>query len=544
MRLTDFSLLLERQLQSPLASRFILIIAGALYPLAFAPVGLWPLAFFSICFLLYVLTRNSILSAFRVGFYWGLGAFSVGASWVYVSIHEFGHAPVIGAFLLTLLFVAYLAVFKGLFAWFCCELLKRSTKSLLVLIAPLAWLISEYLQAWVFGGFPWLLGGYSQIDSPLASLATWTGIYGVSWFLVALSAVMLALLEETSKRMYWQALALLIGIVIVANVHQYQHQSTTNKLVIEDNSQDRNSRSLNSLGADTSIDNTAHTLSVALVQPNIAQEIKWDRRYFSQIVDILYQETESLWDAELIVWPEGAIPAYAHQVNDILADLQRRASDNDSSLILGIPEYKTENKKSYVAMLSMGGEKQTYHKQVLVPFGEYVPLEDWLRGAIEFFDLPMSGFTPAVLPQEAITIDKAALIPAICYEIVYPDIIRELAINSPKDLPKMIVTISNDAWFGDSFGPYQHMEMARMRALELGVPLIRSTNDGITAIVDYRGNILKSLPRYQQGSLRAQVSLSNRATIYRQYGSVLILFLLALTSNIVAWSLYQNHGKK
>jgi len=208
--------------------------------------------------------------------------------------------------------------------------------------------------------------------------------------------------------------------------------------------------------------------------------------------------------------------------------------------MLGIAEYNPESKLSFVALKAYGDKPQSYHKQVLVPFGEYVPLQNWLRGLIKFLDLPMSGFSPAITTQAPMQFDHFNVIPAICYEIVYPAIIRNLAIQSePSDKPQIIVTVSNDAWFGDSFGPYQHMQMARMRALELGLPLVRSTNDGITAMVDAHGNIIKQLPRYFQGSLRASLPIMNINTPYRQWGFSGILLILFLSSLFIVLAVYR-----
>ena len=492
-----------------------MLFAGALYPLAFAPFGFWPAAFVSLIPLLYSSINTASLSAFKCGFYWGIGAFSVGASWVYVSIHEFGFVPVIGAALMTMAFVLYLALFKGFFAYCVNQVWRRANHQLLLLSAPFFWVISEYLQAIVFGGFPWLLAGYSQIDSPLAALATWLGVYGVSWMLVALTAGLLLILNYRDH-IQTVTLAILVGIISVANLSL---QAPTNP--------------------------TAHkSLRIALIQPNTPQAQKWDRQYFGQIVDSLFKESAKVWGADFVIWPEGAIPAYEHQVRDILADLTAINRQHKSSLILGIPEYQQDTKESYVSLMAIGEEPDTYQKQVLVPFGEYVPLQDLLRGLIKFLDLPMSGFTKGASSQPPMIFDKVTMIPAICYEIVYPDIIHRLANSGPGDRQQMIVTVSNDAWFGDSFGPYQHMEMARMRALELGVPLIRSTNDGVTGFVDLNGEIIESLPRYQQSHLLSQISLENRKTPYRKFGFWGIWSIMIVTLVFILWSIRAKHDTK
>ena len=480
------------------------MLAGGIYPLAFSPFDFWPAAFISLSVLLSSFFIKVKMSPFKIGFYWGVGCFGVGASWVYVSIHEFGFVPAPGAAALTLLFVSILSVYKGIFTVTVSRMIRYTDLKFIAFIAPLAWLLSEYLQATIFNGFPWLLTGYSQIDSPIGPLATWLGVYGVGWITVAISALFVAILFNNSLKEHLFGLAVVLGCLVIANI------------------QFRN----------TAIEGTEpKSLDIALVQPNILQHEKWNRQYFGKIINILYEETSELWGADLIVWPEGAIPAYAHQVNDITFDLTQKAKDANSQIILGIPEYNSQQKRSYVALNAYGEIQQSYYKQVLVPFGEYVPLESWLRGLIQFLDLPMSGFTEAN-NQVPMNLGDYQVIPAICYEIAYPEIIRQLA-EQVKDKPMLIVTVSNEAWFGDSFGPYQHMQMARMRALELGLPLVRATNDGITGVINERGEVEALLPRYKQAYLRQNLTLNNRKTIYRNWGLTGLMGLVAVSIGIL-----------
>lgn len=506
-------------LSSPWLTRITLLVSGALFPLAFAPFNFWPLAYVSLISLLFVGMKNEILSDFKIGYYWGLGCFGVGGSWVYVSIHEFGNAPWYGAILLTLVFIAYLALFKGLFSWACLSLYRRSYPLLIILIAPMIWVVSELLQSHLLSGFPLLIAGYSQIDSPLQPIASLLGVYGVSWFVVIIATtftLMIVLKDKRTPVHITIILFLMVASSYFSNASFY----------------DRSASSTSS---------QPFLLDVGLVQPNIAQEKKWDRRFFKDIIDSTIRETEGLWGADLIVWPEGSIPAYSHQVSNITEALNSSGLNANSQLLLGILDYEPDKSASFVALKSYGKHKHSYHKQILVPFGEYVPFEQWLRGLIEFFDLPMSGFSLPVQKQKPMLFDNYAVIPAICYEIVFPDIVRELSKQAEKSgLPQLIVTVSNDAWFGDSFGPYQHMQMARMRALELGLPLVRSTNDGITAMVDAQGQVIKQLPRYIQSSLRAKISLANRETIYRQWGMLGVALILLISGLIIAYFFRKN----
>ena len=512
--------------------RIYLIIIGAIYPLGFAPFGYWVATFVSLCLLVNEIiyfcdttvtgkenehnksnNKNTRLSLFSIGLYWSYGAFGVGVSWVYVSIHEYGHAPVLGAVGISFLFVLTLSLVKAAGIYSISRMQQWFGRNLLVLIIPFAWLISEFAQRILFSGFPWLFAGYSQIDGPMWMLSTWLGVYGVSWFLLAITSCLVLLFTYYLK-------------IKKEDGKNYLHRTTLYILIIL-----ISVPLLASITATEVIHPAKKSIDVALVQPNIAQDDKWDRRHFSRIVDILYEQSNDHWDADLIVWPEGAIPAYHHQVQDIIQDINRYALNTNTDLLLGLPVYEPAQDTSYAAFVSLGSSEQTYHKQVLVPFGEYVPLGQWLRGIIEFLNLPMSNFSPATTTQQPMDFGDYQVIPAICYEIAYPDIVHALMEQADENMskPKLIVTVSNDAWFGNSWGPYQHMEMARMRALELGIPLVRSTNDGITAVVDARGNMLARINRYEQATLRRVVSLEHYKTLYRSYGLMGIYLLMGIS---------------
>ncbi len=517
--------------------RIILIIVGSLYPLGFAPIDIWPATILSIGILVNEIIAkaetdriiiashtaaksNSVLkvhpirsSFFAIIFYWCIGAFGVGVSWVYVSIHEFGHVPVVGAVAISFLLVLTLALIKAFAGRVINKLLTFFNPNHLLMILPGLWVIFEFIQTFIFSGFPWLLAGYSQMDGPLSGLASWLGVYGISWFLMAITCTLVFIFRHwlLTKRVNFQKelssklSSWLIILVVFTSFPMLSYFNHPEK-----------------------IEANKKKLKVALVQPNIPQEQKWDRRYFSKIIDVLYQQSENHWGADLIVWPEGAIPAYQHQVRDILADLNQRAVASQTDLLLGLPTYQPEPEVSYSALISVGKYQQAYHKQVLVPFGEYVPLGNYLRGVIQFLNLPMSSFTPASADQQAIEFADYQVIPAICYEIAYPGIVHRLAnqADSENSKAKVLVTVSNDAWFGDSLGPYQHMQMARMRALELGMPLVRSTNDGITAVVDAHGKVQAKLERYNQQTLSFNLALENYQTLYRKYGLLGVYLLL------------------
>jgi apolipoprotein N-acyltransferase len=259
---------------------------------------------------------------------------------------------------------------------------------------------------------------------------------------------------------------------------------------------------------------TGDKRSVALVQANIDQNEKWVASLIPGHIKLHQEMSEPLWDSDIIVWPESAVPQLLQRSESLIAQLTSQAKESNTAFITGIPHYDIANKSFHNSILGLGDASGHYLKRRLVPFGEYVPLEDWLRGLIEFFDLPMSNFRPGPAEQEDLHAGELSLAPLICYEVVYPDMIRRGA-GRQADL---LLTISNDTWFGASIGPLQHLQMARMRAKETGRAMIRGTNNGVSALIDADGSILKQSRQFQREVLRGDVSIYTGDTLVSRYG--------------------------
>ncbi|MGB2451185.1 MAG: apolipoprotein N-acyltransferase, partial [Porticoccaceae bacterium] len=255
-------------------------------------------------------------------------------------------------------------------------------------------------------------------------------------------------------------------------------------------------------------------LSVVLIQPNVEQEDRWSLAEQDGILDRLMTQTEPHWGADIIIWPEGAIPALPRQVLDYLLEVDARAKVNQTALLTGIPTQDAQSRRYYNSMLALGDSRGQYDKTRLVPFGEYVPLERLLRGVNRFFDLPMSSFSLGAPEQPLLTAKGEQIATAICYEIAYPNLVAKTAASAT-----LILTVSNDAWFGRSMAPQQHMQMARMRAIENAKPLIRGTNNGVTALVNYRGQIVQQLDQFTTAELSGVVEPRAGATPFAQFGS-------------------------
>lgn len=479
---------LLHRLKRPVAAAFV----GALTTLAFAPYQLWPLALLSPLLLLALLYQQSARHALAIGYAWGLGQFATGISWVHVSIDNFGGMPKIASVFLMALLVGYLSVYSALWAWSLNRFFPRSNRSRYLLAAPVLWLIFDWLRGWVMTGFPWLWLGYSQIDSPLANFAPLGGVELLTLLLMMCAgALMYAIVHRA-----WSTI--MIPLVIFATGYGLRN-------------------------IDWVTPNPDSKTTVALIQGNIPQELKWKPSQRWPTIMKYTDLSRENWDADIIVWPEAAIPAFEFEIPSYLRNLDEAARLNHSAIVTGVVNMG-QNKKFYNSILSLGSTPygdyeydptERYHKHHLLPFGEFVPFERILRPLAPFFNLPMSSFSRGAFVQPNIVANGRHMAPALCYEIIFNEQVRQ----NVTDETDFILTLSNDAWFGRSIGPLQHMELARMRALELGKPLIRSTNNGVTAVTDYKGNVLTQLPQFETGVLRAELESTSGQTPYRLVGS-------------------------
>ena len=443
--------------------------------------------------------------AFWRGWLFGAGMFGVGVSWIYVSIHEFGSAAVPLALFLTLSFVSFLALYPALLGYISIRLLahfRRSRSVLaieLLVILPALWTLFEWWRGWFLSGFPWLNLGVSQINAPLAGVAPVLGEYGVSWA-AAFSAGLLALMVlRRSHLWHWLSLfvALWTGTWLLAQIEWTQPRGKPVK--------------------------------VALLQGNVPQEIKWLPEQLQPNLELYTGLTVQHWDSDLIVWPETAITSYYYQLKDnFISYLQQAAHSHNTDLLVGLPITSSSGSNYYNAIMSLGSSQGFYRKHHLVPFGDFVPFEKQLRGLISFFDLPMSSFSAGPAEQPLLQAAGHPIGLSICYEDAFgSEIIRTL----PE--AELLVNVSNDAWWGDSFGPHQHLQVASMRALESGRPLLRATNTGITALVDYQGRIRSTVPQFEVAVLTGTVQPRQGSTPYVRWGNLLVVMLMLATLGII-----------
>ena len=479
-----------------------LLAAGALLPLALAPFSLWPIAIVSSAVLFWLLENNSAKQTFINATVFGFGLFISGVSWVYISMHDHGDVAAPLALLGTILFCVFLAL---LFAVpFIFSALMPQTPIALSIGLPAIWVLSEWFRGWIFTGFPWLYAGYAHTDTWLNG---WAPVGGVLW-LSYINGLAAATSVQLLRKAYGTT-QLMAALVITLWVMGYGLQKVD------------------------WTEPSGTELSVVLVQPNVNQEDKWSSSERDKILQRLASQTEAHWGADIILWPEGAIPALPRQVSDYLIDIDNRAKVNQTSLLIGIPTEDWRSRRYFNSMLALGDARGQYDKTRLVPFGEYVPLENVLRGLNRFFDLPMSSFSLGSANQPLLSVKNELIAPAICYEIAYPNLVAERATEAG-----LLLTVSNDAWFGRSMAPQQHMQMARMRSIENRKPLMRGTNNGVTALVNYRGEIDQQLEQYSASELSGTIAPREGQTAFTRLGSwptVLLSILICLSLMIKRW---------
>jgi len=493
---------LSQVLSSPRAGDAAAALAGAIAVLAFAPIGWWPLGIISLSALFLLWRDQTPRRAAWRGALFGIGYFGVGVSWVYVAIHDFGHSGMPVAILLTTLFVFLLTLFPALAGVLTARFLKFSPRWQFLLFGPVIWVLMEWSRGWFLSGFPWLVLGYSVIETPLAGFAPLVGVYGATW-LVALIAGLIALAIAEAGRM--RAVALLTIPCVFAVGAALQTLRWTAPV--------------------------GEPITVALVQGNIPQDSKWRPELVQRTLDTYADLTRAHWGHRLIVWPEAAITLFYHEVAEhYLAPLAREAKTNGSSLVLGIPVREPGTRRYFNSLVSLDEPIGFYHKRHLVPFGDYVPGEKLLRGLFRFFDLPMSGFSPGPEKQPLISAAGQKLGASVCYEDIFGSEVIE-------SLPEagLLVNLTNNAWYGDSFAPHQHLEMSRWRALETGRDLMRATTNGVSALVNAQGKIMARSAQFTSEVVSGTVQVRQGATPYVRTGNWPVILLSITVLAVGLW---------
>jgi len=484
-------------------------LSGILLALAFPSFDLHFLAWIALCPLLYALRDQSLKNGFWLGGITGLVYFAGTVHWVTNSVHFYGGIPLVPASLITLLLCAYLALYPALFGAAAVHL-RNNRPGLFVIAAPALWTTLELARTYVFSGFPWSLLGYSQYRAlPVIQMADITGVYGVSFLIVLVNAAIAEFALDRKKYRVLIAPALAMACVLGYGFWKL------------------------------SLPEEKAAITVSVVQGNIEQAMKWDRAYQSQTFEVYKRLTREVLTQkpDLVIWPETATPFYFNggSLNDqaMTADLVAFVRQNRVPILFGSPTYEVRpnraiyGRNSAFLLAADGHTDALYHKMHLVPFGEYVPLKSalfFIEKMVQAIGDFQAGdeYTVMTVPSQG---RETKLCTVICYEIIFPDLVRRFVDNGAT----VLTTVTNDAWFGRTAAPYQHFSMAVLRAVENRVPVARAANTGISGFIDAKGTILSTTGLFTEAHLTRAITPGSTKTFYTRYGDLFSYACLLFT---------------
>ncbi len=477
--------------------RYLLyLFSGVISVLAFSPFKLWWASVISISLLLLVLKQQRESQPFKAGYLYGIGMFGGGVSWIFNSLYDFGNAPWLAAAGMTLVATLVLSLFPAAVVSVYINLCKRMSNNVLQVIAFTSiWVLLEWLRSWVLTGFPWLLIGHTLVDSPLLGIIPILGVFGGSAVVVIIAASMVHVLTaQLADQVKWLIfIGVFAGINYSLDSIQWTHQAS------------------------------AQPVKVAAVQANIPFDMKWDKSRRNDVYQAYVDLTREHWDSQIIVWPETAIPTFYRVANqDFIPVFTRELNQHNVELISGVFTYEPGTERIFNSLVTLGNEVQIYNKQHLVPFGEYLPL----RWIFEFFralvTIPMSDLS-AGEGSSILNLQDIPVGVSICYEAAYGnEIVRALP------TAELLINVTNDAWFGNSFAPHQHLQIARSRSLETGRYMIRAANTGVSAIIDARGRITAQSSQFVDAVVTADVWPMQGITPFIRWGNWAIISSLSV----------------
>ncbi|WP_133135006.1 apolipoprotein N-acyltransferase [Legionella rowbothamii] len=447
------------------------LILGLVAALGFAPFHMPGLTILSLAFLYASLKNCSKKQSFYLGFFYGIGYFGFGVSWVIVSIHDYGQLNYLLSGLVTLVFIMYLSLFPALVTYSFITLEFKFNKLLSAVLFAVLWCISEYLRATLFSGFPWLFVGTVLIDTPIKFLIPLLGIYGLSLVCAFLAAFLVLTVQEehSSKRNAY----VIVFILLMLSPFAFKNISWTQV--------------------------QKEPITIGGVQANLSMRDKWDETLFWNLLKHYEQAINKLLGKQLIILPESALPLPASYLDKYLHKLNEKAIKANSALMLGILQPTNDSEANYYnSVITLGAGKGKVLKRQLVPFGEYIPKP--LQTINRWFNLPDANLVPGKIHQSLIKVANHPIASLICYEIAYPYLLR---MQMPE--AQWIVSISDNGWFGHSLASYQQLQMAQILSILTGRYQVVVNNDGLSSVINASGDITEMLPPFSAGILQGSI---------------------------------------
>jgi apolipoprotein N-acyltransferase len=470
--------------------------SGALLPLAYAPFNYFFLAPLLVAVLFWIWSGAGPRTAFWSGLGFGLGWFTAGTYWTYISVRQFGGAPIVLSVAAMVGLALILAAFVAVAGWAAVRWLNARGALGRLLVLPAVWMLAEWCRGWMFTGFGWLAVGYSQTDSWLMGWAPVFGLPGMNLMVAVTAGVILSGLLGTAGE---RRVALGIFVAVWAGGYVLTGWRWTQP--------------------------KSQLVTVALAQGAIGQDLKWNPELYALSLATYRELTARGVGKDIIVWPEVAIPNLYSAARAYVDDIRELAASGGSTVLLGILHQNEGDIEPQNVLVALTDEPQFYVKRHLVPFGEYFPVPGFAREWLRLLDLPYTDLQAGDADQPLLEVAGEKIAVTICYEDVFGSEQLEF-------LPEasLLVNVSNDAWFGDSIAADQHLQIARMRAAEAGRYMLRATNTGISAVIDPRGRVVNRAPEFEAFLIEDSVQGYTGRTPYAYWRDypVLAAALLAL----------------
>jgi apolipoprotein N-acyltransferase len=496
---------------------FLCFLSSILLLISFSPFDLFFFAWFSLLPLfLFIYNAPDYKTAFKGGFIFGFFYFLGNVYWIYHSLYYHGSVPLFLSYIIIILLSLYLALYPTLFSLIYKNLLKNNLPT--SLYAPFIWVSLEVLRTYFLTGFPWALLGYSQYKFLIITqIVDITGIYGVSYLIVIFNCFIFDFWIFKKKKMLYPLLpyySIISSTILVITIFVLCIAYGLNRLDSYENN---------------------NKLRVAVIQGSIPQNEKWNFKKINEILNIYKNLTikANAYNPQLIVWPETAIPFIFEKNRYFTEDLIKFVKEQNVYLLFGsIMERQKDKYTNSAVLIDPKGTIAYYYDKIhLVPFGEYVPLRKILF-FIDKLTVGLGDYQPGSSYNVAITpFGKFATL--ICYEIIFPGQVRKFYNKGGN----FIVNITNDGWFGNTSGPYQHFSMAVFRAIENRKPLIRAANSGISGFIDSSGRIINKANLFERKYVVSDIQINNKMSFYTRYGDIfayicIVFSLIFLIGNI------------
>lgn len=471
--------------------------AGAILPCAFSPLKIWPLSILSPLVLLWAWNNSTPMQAFRWGFVYAFAVFAVGVGWIKACYLEVGYSQLV-ATLAMICFISILASYTGVIGFIVRKFYKNYSVRALCFGFPCLWVIFEWVRSWLFTGFPWLLMGYTQIDSPLKNYAPIVGVYGVSFLLLLTVSLVYIILNFNNKNHQQKYLATFFILVIWLGAYPLRIIKWT------------------------TLQNQEHTVS--MIQTNLSPKIKLALN-FVEHARVYWPITTNGIGSSFVIWPEVSVPYTIPYSQPLLDELDKIGKQFNTTFIIGAIYAIPESTEYYNSLVVLGNGHGIYNKQHLIPLWEYLPNKKYLGKILQYLKVEKPLIRPGIAGQNNIQVPNTTLLPLICYEIAFPDAVRRALLASKANA---IVNISEDGWYVGTWAIGQNLDMVRMRALENGRYVIKSTTSGYSTIIDNKGNIIVISNMYRPQVISGVFKDANGLTPWTRLGADRLMILLAI----------------